>query len=116
MTGPRTKKTVAFAYQRRWADNNLPANRTGSCFNLILRALEAITLLAAMPDADQRCVMRSDHDMSREKHVRDELALQRRLGAARRAASTRMPTLRRTGVPVKAATRVARLNQSARPK
>jgi len=45
--------------------------------------------------------MRSDHHISREKHVRDELALQRRLGAARRAASTLMPTLRRTGVSVK---------------
>jgi len=45
--------------------------------------------------------MRSDHDLSREKYVRDELALQRRLGAARRVASTLMPTLRRTGVPVK---------------
>jgi len=45
--------------------------------------------------------MRSDHHISREKHVRDELALQRRLGAARRAASTLMPPLRRTGVAVK---------------
>jgi len=107
MTWPRTKKAVAFAYQRRWADNNSPASRTGSCFNLMLRALEAIALLAAMSDADQRCVMRSDHDISREKHVRDELALQRRLGAARRAASTLMPTLRRTGVLVKAATSAA---------
>jgi len=47
--------------------------------------------------------MRSDHDISREKHVHDELVLQRRLGAARRVASTLMPTLRRTGVPVKSA-------------
>jgi hypothetical protein len=45
--------------------------------------------------------MRSDYHILREKHVRDELALQRRLGAARRAASTFMPTLRRTGLAVK---------------
>ena len=76
-------------------------------FNLIQRALAAITLLAAIPDADQGYVMRSDHDISHEKHVRDELALQRRLGAARRAASTLMPTLRRTGVLVKAAASAA---------
>ena len=48
--------------------------------------------------------MRSDDYILRDRHVRDELALQRRLGAARRAASTFMPTLRRTGLTVKPAT------------
>ena len=47
--------------------------------------------------------MRSDFHISREKLVRDELALQRRLGAARRAASTLMPTVHRTGLAVKPA-------------
>jgi hypothetical protein len=51
--------------------------------------------------------MRSDHDISRQKHVRDELALQRRLGAARRAASTLMSTPRRSGMPEKPATGAA---------
>jgi len=36
--------------------------------------------------------------LSIEQLVRDELALQRRLGACRRAASALMPTLRRTGM------------------
>ena len=52
----------------------------------------------------KRYLMRSDDYVLREKHVRDELALQRRLGAARRAASTFMPTLRRTGLTAKRAT------------
>jgi hypothetical protein len=36
--------------------------------------------------------------LSVEQVVRDELALQRRLGACRRAASALMPTLQRTGM------------------
>jgi len=48
--------------------------------------------------------MHSDVHISRDKLVRDELALQRRLDAARRAASTLMPTLRRTGLAVKPGT------------
>jgi len=36
--------------------------------------------------------------LSIEQLVRDELALQRRLGACRRAASALMPTLQRTGM------------------
>jgi hypothetical protein len=39
--------------------------------------------------------------LSIEQLVRDELALQRQLGACRRAASVLMPTLRRTGMPKK---------------
>jgi hypothetical protein len=59
--------------------------------------------------------MRSDYHISREKHVRDEVALQRQLGAARRAASALMPTLRRTAVQVKPATGEAPIEPSAIP-
>jgi hypothetical protein len=42
--------------------------------------------------------MRPRITLSIEQLVRDELALQRRLGACRRAASALMPTLQRTGM------------------
>ena len=42
--------------------------------------------------------MRSQIILSLEQFVREELVLQRRLGACRRAASALMPTLRRTGM------------------
>jgi hypothetical protein len=67
-------------------------------------SLAAITLLAVSEMHSTRYLMRSDFHILREKHVRDELALQRRLGAARRAASTLMPSLRRTGLTVKPTT------------
>ena len=40
--------------------------------------------------------MRSDLTLSAEQRIRDELALQRRLGVARRTASALMPSLQRT--------------------
>jgi hypothetical protein len=42
--------------------------------------------------------MRPQIILSLEQLVRNELALQRRLGACRRAASALMPILRRTGI------------------
>jgi hypothetical protein len=47
--------------------------------------------------------MRSDITLSREKRIRDELLLQRRLGKSRRAASALLPTLQRTGLKAKTA-------------
>jgi hypothetical protein len=45
-----------------------------------------------------RCLLPTDSNNSRQKALRDELALLRRLANGRRIASTRLPTLRRTAL------------------
>ncbi|MBV8191145.1 MAG: hypothetical protein JOY64_28085 [Alphaproteobacteria bacterium] len=45
--------------------------------------------------------MRSDIALTRDQKIRDELLLQRRLSRSRRAASTLLPAVQRTGLKAK---------------
>ena len=46
----------------------------------------------------KRCLLPSESNIARQKALRDELALLRRLANGRRVASTLLPTLRRTAL------------------
>jgi hypothetical protein len=52
----------------------------------------------ALPLPTHRCLLTSQSTIARQKALRDELAMLRRLANGRRVASTLLPTLRRTAL------------------